>query len=119
MTKETLLIRQVAHNSFEINCAGVTYKPTNDTTHVGALIFALRPTAVVTDDKRCSRTFAVMAAYAVACLKGHVNGRTLPDDVLERWAWGAIDLAPNAAAAADVRWRIEHALVLPRYALNY
>lgn len=116
---ETLQLRQSGRGTFAAAFAGIDYKATDNTAFMGALIFALKPQLVLTDSKPCTVTFQLMATVALAHLRKHVKGKTIPDDVVEEWRWGAINLAPDARSAAETMWAFDHAVKHKQYALDY
>lgn len=116
MTQDTLLITHTDRFHFAVSFNGVDYKPTSDTTAIGALVFALKPRKVLVTGPQAGE-FKLMADIAVATLKGHTRGRTMPEAALERWRWAAIDLAPDAASAADTMWSFDEAIRLKGYAV--
>lgn len=116
MQQDILLITHTDRFHFAVIFNGIAYKSTDDTTAVGALIFALKPSKVLVTGPQVSE-FKLMTDIAVATLKGHTRGRTMPEGPLERWRWAAIALAPDAATAADVMWSFDEAIRLKSYAL--
>ena len=118
-TLDILHLRHVGGREFAASFAGVDYKATGDTTSLGALIFALKPQLVLPDGRPCTSTFQLMATVALAQLRGHTKGKTIPEHIVDRWRWGAIDLAPCAATAADVMWTFDEALKPKAFMLRY
>jgi hypothetical protein len=117
--RDILTLKQVARDRFQVSFDGVDYLPTNDTTFAGTLIFGLKPREVVTDGSRGTELFYMMAKVAVYTLNGHVKGRSMPEDALQRWKAGAIALAPCAGTASVTIGDLAAALRLPAYTRCY
>ncbi len=109
--KETLYMKRVGDFEFQFTFNGTKYRPTDDTTFAGALIFALKPQAFdMPAEQRCTQ-FKLMADIAVWQLKGHVKGRLMPKAALENWRAGLISLAYAEDDAADLAFFFDGAVM--------
>lgn len=116
---DTLKLIHTKDNKFMPVLNGDEYSPTDDTTFVGALIFALKPARIETDGKRCTEQFKMMAAVTVHHLKAHAAGRTIPEHHLDRWREGAMYLGQTLIQRGEIFACFEQEIKQKAFAFNY
>jgi hypothetical protein len=101
--KDDVLLSDPEHGTYQLVFKGVSYRPTDNPTAAGVLLFGLRPKGIKFTCKRSPEKFMSLAQHAAHILHLHANGdkvkldghrRIAPTDLRE-WVNAAVALAPD------------------------
>ena len=109
--KVDVLLCEPTNGSYQLFFKGVGYRPTDNPTAAGVLLFGLRPRGIKFKCKSNPEGFIFLAQQAAHILHLHANGdkvtsdgqRRVPLDDLHRWVTDAVALAPDEESAQSVR----------------
>lgn len=116
--KEDVLLSETEDGTYQLAFKGVRYKPTDNPTAAGVLLFGLRPKGIKFRCKGSPETFMFLAQHAAHILHLHANGdkvtldgqrRIAPTD-LHEWVNAAVALAPDEHNAEIARTLIDENL---------
>lgn len=96
---------------FQLRLGSTTYRPTDDATAFGVLLFGLRPEGMTFNTSTDPSAFMFLAQHAAYILHLHANGdrltpegeRKAPLETLLRWIDDAVSLAPDEPSARTAR----------------
>jgi len=116
--KEDVLLSETENGTYQFQFKGVKYRPTDNPTAAGVLLFGLRPKGIRFHCKTNPESFMFLAQHAGHILHLHANGdkvtldgqRRLTLADLSRWVNEAVALAPDASRAEEVRALIDENL---------
>ena len=116
--KEDVLLSETENGTYHLVFKGVKYRPTDNPTAAGVLLFGLRPRGIRFKCNTNPQTFMFLAQQAAHILHLHANGdkvtldgqRRLTLADLNSWVNEAVALAPDGLAAEEVRAWIDENL---------
>jgi hypothetical protein len=116
--KEDVLLSETENGTYQLVFNGVRYRPTDNPTAAGVLLFGLRPKGIKFRCKRSPENFMSQAHHAAHILHLHANGDKLPLDGqrriavadLHEWVNAAVALAPDEHNAEAARTLINENL---------
>ena len=109
--KEDVLLRETENGTYQLTFKGVSYRPTDNPTAAGALLFGLRPKGIRFGCKRSPEKFMPLAQHAAHILHLHANGdkltlggqRRIAVVDLHEWVNADVALAPDEHTAEAAR----------------
>lgn len=108
---EDVLLSEPKPGAYQLKFKGICYKPTNNPTAVGVLLFGLRPKGIRFQCNSNPGTFMLLAHHAAHILHLHANGDRVTLDGhrrialanLHEWVNDAVALAPDESSAEAAR----------------
>lgn len=108
---DDVLMRETEYGTYQLVFKGVSYRPTDNPTAAGVLLFGLRPKGIRFECKTNPQVFMFHAQHAAHILHLHANGdkvtldghRRLTLADLHNWVNEAVALAPDWYAAEAAR----------------
>ena len=109
--KVDVLLCEPTKGSYQLFFKGIGYKPTDNPTAAGVLLFGLRPRGIKFKCKSNPESFIFLAQHAAYIMHLHANGdkvtsdgqRRVPLADLHRWVNDAVALAPDEESAQSAR----------------
>jgi hypothetical protein len=109
--KDDALLSETENGTYQLVFKGVSYRPTDNPTAAGVLLFGLRPKGIKFRSKHSPEIFMSLAQHAAHVLHLHANGdkvaldgqRRIASADLHEWVNAAVALAPDERTAEAAR----------------